>query len=96
LKEGLEKSFFVELELKKGTVDLIDDTDGLNALGHRLTEHDLSLQTNTIDSVNNDKGTISDSEGSSDLGREVSVSRGVNKIDKELVAYETVSPDKVV
>lgn len=84
-RERLVQILLGDLELKKRTVDLVDDTDGLDTLTKSLAEHSLGLDANTGDTVDDDKGTVSDTEGSSDLRREINVTRRVDQIDQELV-----------
>jgi hypothetical protein len=63
------------LELEDTTIDFVDEKDGLDLLLESLTEDSLSLDADTLDVVDDHKGTVSDTEGSSDLGREVNVAR---------------------
>jgi len=56
-----------KLELKKGTVELVDHDDRTNSLNEGLTKHSLGLHAHTLDAIDNDKGSISDTEGSSDF-----------------------------
>lgn len=56
--ERLVKVFLGNLQLEKSSVDLVDDKDGLNSLTQRLTEHSLGLDTDTLNTVNNDEGTF--------------------------------------
>lgn len=72
--EGLVELFLVDLKLKKSTVNLVDDDDGLDPLGQRLTEHSLGLHADTLNTVDDNKSTIGDTESSRDLRREVNVS----------------------
>jgi hypothetical protein len=54
-------------ELNDGSVDLVDHEDWLDALLHSLSEDSLSLDADSFDAVDNDQGTVGDSEGSSDF-----------------------------
>ena len=74
-----------KLELQKSTVNLVDDKDRPDTLGKSLTEHSLSLHTYTVNGVDDDKGTVSDTKGSSDFRREVDVTGGVDEVDQETV-----------
>lgn len=56
--ERLVKVFLGNLQLEKSSVDLVDDKDGLDSFTQRLTEDSLSLDTDTLNTVNNDKSTI--------------------------------------
>ena len=66
--EVLVQILLGELELEKGTVDLVDDHNRLDALTKSLAEHSLGLNADTFDGVDDDKRTIGDTEGRSDLG----------------------------
>jgi len=85
-QEGVVEGLLVDLEFEKSTVNLVDDNNRLNTLTKGLTKHSLGLHTDTVNGVDDDKGTVSDTEGSSDLRREVDVTRGVNKVDQEFTA----------
>jgi hypothetical protein len=76
----------VELEFQKGAIKLVDGHDRDDSLGKSLTEHSLSLDRHTFDTVDDDKATISDTKGSSDLRREINVTRGVNQVKEEITA----------
>lgn len=93
LTEVLVSLFGVHLELKEGTVKLVDHEDGLDALSHSLAEHGLGLHTDTLDTVNNDEGTISDTESGGHLGGEIDVAGGVDEVDHVRVLLTTVSTD---
>lgn len=72
-----------ELELKEGTVELVDHDDGADTLDEGLAKHSLGLDAHSLDAVDDDEGSISDTEGSSDLRGEVDVAWGINKVDQE-------------
>ncbi len=80
--EGLVELLSRELELEEGTIDLVDHEHGLDALGDGLAEDGLGLDADTINGVNNNEGSISDTEGSSDLRGEINVTGGVNEVDE--------------
>ena len=86
--EGLVEVLLADLQLEKGSIDLVDDTDGLDSLGQSLTQDGLGLHTDTVNAVDDDEGTIGNSESSSDFRREIYVTGGVNQVDQELVACE--------
>ena len=67
--EGLVELFGVELEFEKGSVHLVHEEDRLNSLSNSLSEDGLGLDTHSGDTVDDDEGTVSDSEGSSNLRR---------------------------
>lgn len=71
------------MQLKKGTVDLVDDDNGLNPLTQSLSEHSLGLDTDTLNSIDHDQGTVGDTESCCDLGREIDVPWGVDQVDQE-------------
>ena len=83
--EGLEKVLLGDLELEKSTVNLVDDQDGLNTLSQGLTQDSLGLDTDTGDTVDNDQGTVSDTQSSGNLRREINVTGGVDQVNQELV-----------
>ena len=86
--EGLVEVLLADLQLEKGSIDLVDDTDGLDSLGQSLTQDGLGLHTDTVNAVDDDEGTIGNSESSSDFRREINVTGGVDQVDQELVACE--------
>jgi hypothetical protein len=88
--EGLVKILLGDLELEKSTIDLVDDQNGLNALGQGLTQDSLGLDTDTGDTVDNDKGTVGDTESGSDLRREIDVTGGIDQVDQELVTINSL------
>ena len=61
--EGLVEGLLVDLEFEEGTIDLVDDNDRLDALGESLTKDSFCLDANTFHAIDDDKGTISDTEG---------------------------------
>jgi hypothetical protein len=69
----------------KSAVDLVDDKDGLDALTKSLTEHGLGLNADTLDGVDDDESTVSDTESGGNLRREINVTGGVDQVDQELV-----------
>jgi len=80
--EVLVHGLTINLELEDTSVDLVDHHDGLDLLGKSLSEDSLSLDADTLDVIDDDESTISDSEGSCDLGGEVNVTWGVNQVDE--------------
>lgn len=65
--EVLVQILLGELELKKSTVDLVDNDNGLDTLTKSLTQDSLGLDTDTLNGVNDNERTIGDTESSSDL-----------------------------
>jgi hypothetical protein len=88
--EGLVQILLGDLELEKSTVNLVDAQNGLDTLGQGLTQDSLGLDTDTGDTVDDDKGTVSDTESSSDLGREIDVTGGIDQVDQELVTIDSL------
>lgn len=83
-REGLVEVLLGDLQLEQGTVDLVDDQDGLDTLRQGLTQDGLGLDTDTRDTVDDDQGTVSDTESGRDLRREVNVTGRVDQVDQEL------------
>ena len=57
----------IELKLKDDSVDLVDHHDRLDLLTESLSENILSLHADTLDVIDDDKGTVGDTESGSDL-----------------------------
>ncbi|VUC22096.1 unnamed protein product [Clonostachys rosea] len=91
--EGLVKILLGDLELEKSTVDLVDDDNGLDTLTKGLTEHSLGLNAHTFDGVDDDEGTVSDTESSSNLRGEINVTGGVNQVDQEVLTIGLLAND---
>lgn len=87
-REGLVQVLLGDLELEQSTVDLVDDQDGLDTLSQGLTKDSLGLDTDTGDTVDDDQGTVSDTQSSSDLRGEVNVTGGIDQVDQELRAID--------
>lgn len=85
--ERLVQVLLRDLKLQQGAIDFVDDTDGLDTLGKSLTEDSLSLNANTFNTVDDDKSTVGDTESSSDFGGEIDVTRGVDQVNQEVVAF---------
>ena len=81
-EEVLIHSLTVDLEFEDTTIDLVNEEDGLDLLTESLTEHGFGLDTDTFDVIDDDEGTIGDTESSGDLGGEVDVPGRVDKVDK--------------
>jgi len=73
--EVLIHGLTVDLELEDSAIDLVDHEHGLDLLGKGLTEDSLSLDAHTFDVIDDDESTVSDTEGSGHLGREINVTR---------------------
>jgi hypothetical protein len=87
-EERLVEVLLLDLEFEQRAVDLVDDKDGLDTLSQGLAEHSLGLDANTRDTVNDDKGTVSDTEGSSDFRREINVTGRIDQVNQELVTVD--------
>jgi len=73
--EVLVEILLGELELEERTVDLVDNDNGLDTLTKSLAEHSLGLHTDTFDCVDDNESTVSHTESSSNLRREIDVTR---------------------
>lgn len=86
--EVLVQILLGELELEKSTIDLVDDDNRLDTLTKSLTKDGLGLDADTFDGVDDDKGTVSDTESGSDLRREINVTGGIDQVDQEVVLVD--------
>lgn len=82
-REGLVEVLLGDLQFEQSTVNLVDDQDGLDTLRQGLTQDGLSLDTDTRDTVDDDQGTVSDTESGRDLRREVNVTGRIDQVDQE-------------
>lgn len=89
-REGLVEILLGDLELEKSAIDLVDDNNGLDALTESLTKDGLGLDADTLDGVDDDESTIGNTEGSSDFGREINVTGGIDQVDQEILACSDV------
>jgi len=83
-QEGLVKLLLCDLELEKRAINLVDDDDGLDALGKSLAQDGLGLDADTFNTIDDNESTIGDTKCGRDLGREIDVSRAVDEVDEEL------------
>ena len=74
-RERLVQVLLGDLEFEKSAINLVDNHNRLDALTESLPEHCLGLDTHAFDSVDDDKSTIGDTEGSSYFRGEVNVTR---------------------
>lgn len=97
--EGLDESlvgfFGVELEFEDGTVDLVDEDDGADTLGEGLAKDGFGLDADTFDAIDDDEGTVSDTEGGSDFRGEIDVSGRVDEVDQEVTFFVLEVGDEV-
>lgn len=91
--EGLVQVLLGDLELEKSTVDLVDDDNRLDTLTKSLAQDSFGLDANTLDGVDDNESTISDTESSSNLGGEINVTGGVDEVDQELEAVGLLAND---
>jgi len=79
--------FTFHVKLQEDAVELVNEENGSDTLRNGLTQDSLGLDANTFDAVDNDEGTISDTEGSSDFRGEINVTGRVNKVDQETFLF---------
>jgi hypothetical protein len=84
--ESLVQVFLGDLQFQESSVDLVDTQDGLDSLGQRLSQNGFGLDTDTFDTVDNNQGTIGDSESGGDFRREIDVTGRIDQVDQELVS----------
>lgn len=65
--EGLVEVLLGHLQLEESAIDLVDDDDRLDTLGQRLAEHGLGLHADTLNTVDDDEGTVRHTESGSDF-----------------------------
>lgn len=87
-EERLIQVFLLDLKLEQGTINLVDDDNGLDTFTQGLSEDGLGLDADTFNGVDDDQGAIGDSQGSGDLGGEVDVTGRVDQIDQEFVTFD--------
>jgi hypothetical protein len=63
----LVEGFLVDLKFEKGTIYLVDNDNRLDTLSESLTEHGFCLHTNTLNAIDDDEGTICNTESRSDF-----------------------------
>merc|ERR1711968_55277 len=73
----------VKLQLQESAIQLVHHEHRADTLGHSLAQHGLGLHADTLDAVDDDKGTVGDTESGSHLRGEVNVAWGVNQVDQE-------------
>lgn len=81
--EVLIHGFSVHLEFQDLSVDFVDEQHGSDSFSHGLSQHGFGLDAHTFDGIDDDEGTIGNSQGSGDFSGEIDVTGGVNKIDDE-------------
>jgi hypothetical protein len=63
----------INLELEDTSINLVDHEYWLNLFSECLSQHGLSLDGDTLNVIDDNEGTIGDSECSGDFGREIDV-----------------------
>lgn len=89
LGERLVSFLGVELEFKHSTIELVHHENGLDTFTESLTQDGFGLDANTFDAIDDDEGTISNTEGSSDFRGEIDVTGGINQVDEVVLVGET-------
>ena len=80
--EVLVHGLAIDLEFENTAVDFVNHHNRLDLLRQGLSEDSLSLHTDTLDVVDDNEGTISDSEGGSNFRGEVDVAWRVDQVDQ--------------
>lgn len=81
-EEFLIHGLTINLKFEDTSIDLVDHENWDDFLTESLSEDGLGLYGSTLDIVDDDKGTIGNSEGGSDFSGEINVTRGVNEVDE--------------
>ena len=85
-RERLVEVLLRNLQLKQGTVDLVDDANWLDTLTKSLTKYSLGLHADTFNTVDHNESTVGNTESSSYLRGEIDVSWRVDQVDQEFVS----------
>jgi hypothetical protein len=72
--ENLISIFGLEFKFEHDTIHLVDHENGLDTFSESLAKDSFGLDTDTFDTINDDKSTISNTKSSSNFGRKVNVS----------------------
>ena len=75
--------FTVVLEFQNTSIDFVNKQHRSNSFSHSLSQHSFSLHTDTFDGIDDDQGTIGNTEGSSDFGGEINVTGGIDQVNDE-------------
>lgn len=92
-REGLVKILLLDLELEKSTINLVDDDNRLDTLTKSLTEDGLGLDADTLNGVDDDESTISDTESSGNLRGEINVTGRIDQVDQEITTLGLLAND---
>mmetsp|Transcript_103276 Transcript_103276/g.292474 ORF Transcript_103276/g.292474 Transcript_103276/m.292474 type:complete len:218 (-) Transcript_103276:73-726(-) len=82
LAETLIHVLRLHLQLQNATIHLVHKQARLHALRQGLAQHGLRLHRAALNAIDNDHGTVGDTEGGCDLRREIHVARGIDKVDQ--------------
>lgn len=80
----------IELKLEESAVHLVHHENRFDTLTKSLTEDSLSLDADTLDAIDDDKSTVSDTKGSSDFRGEIDVTGGINQVDQERISWNKI------
>ena len=72
----------IHVQLEKNTIELVAHDHGLDSLGKSLSENGFRLHGNTLDAIDDDQGSVGNSQSGSDLRREIDVTRRIDQIDQ--------------
>ena len=77
------------MQFKERSVDFVDDDDGFDTFAEGLTQDGFGLDADTFDTVDDDEGTVSDSQCCSDFRGEIDVTGRIDQVDQkpELLIY---------
>jgi len=65
--EVLIHGLTIDLELEDTSINLVDEEDGLDFLSEGLSKHGLGLYANTFDVIDDDKGSVGNTESGGDF-----------------------------
>jgi len=82
-EELLIHGLTINLKFEDTSINLVDHENWDDLLTESLSEDSLGLYGSTFDIVDDDKSTISNSEGSGDFSGEINVTGGVDEVDEE-------------
>jgi len=85
-EELLIHGLTINLKFEDTSINLVNHENWDDLFTEGLSEDGLGLYGSTFDIVDDDKGTISDSEGSGDFSGEINVTWGVDEVDEETVS----------
>ena len=80
--EGLVELLSGKLKLEKCAINLVNHEHGADTFRDGLAEDGLGLNADTVNGVDDDEGSVSDTEGGGDLRGEVNVTGGIDEVDQ--------------